>query len=109
MRSVSNINEVGQQYHDVGPYHSEVGPYHCEVGPSYHNDLLLMRLVNIVNPLKLHLFTVSKMEAEAIVDKCRTIQRLTLCYEESRAQDKLDSLSYVSSGSILSQSCSVGR
>ena len=44
-----------------------------------------------------------KMIAEAIVDKCRTIQRLPLCYEEVRVQNKLVSLNYVSSGSILVQ------
>ena len=32
--------------------------------------------------------------AEVIVGKCRTIQRLALCYEESREPDKLDSLIY---------------
>ena len=41
----------------------------------------LIRSAKIVNSLTLHLFTFSKMEdniAEAIVDKNRTVQRLTL-------------------------------
>jgi len=84
-------NDLSLQYHYVSLYHNKVSVSNI-MGSAKIKCVCVWRseLWTPITPL-------SMMEndiAEAIIGKCRTIQRLVHSYEENREPGKLDSLIY---------------